>query len=447
MGLFSLYAPAPHVPRLPADQIATVYKTYRIRNFVGIFIGYSSYYLLRENFALAMPFLLQEGLYQKAQLGLILSGVTLTYGISKFIMGNVSDRSNPRYFFATGVAVSVMVNFVFSLVPGITESLYLMFGLMLINGWAQGMGAPPCYRTVSHWFSASERGRAMAVWNTAHNIGAGLLGASAVLLTSSQWLGWPWKSIFFIPAIFSFMVVGLLIFLMCDTPQSVGLPSIEEFKNEYPTIGGAVATVKFEKELTGREILFNYVLNSKYVWFLAMANIFVYFVRYGVLYWAPTYLAEVKGVSASRSGWTFFSYELAGMCGMIICGYLSDKLKEKRGVVNIFCMLAVCGGVLLYWLSSNVSVNHVALAIIGMFIYGSIMLIGVQVLDLVPKKAVGTTIGLLGLFGYGGGTMSASLGFGYVVDILGWGMGFVALVIACVLAMLFFGLTLVKTKN
>ena len=441
MGLSSLYAPAPHVKRLPSDQVAAAYQRHRFRNFSGIFIGYASYYLLRENFALAMPYLLQEGKFPKAKLGLILSGVTLTYGISKFIMGNISDRSNPRYFLATGIAISVMVNFIFSLLPGVTESLVLMFALMLVNGWAQGMGAPPCYRTVSHWFSVSERGRTMAVWNTAHNIGAGLLGASAVILTSSNWLAWPWKSIFFVPATFSLMVVGLLVFLMSDTPQSVGLPPIEEYKNEYPPI---VSSGDYEKELSGKEILFKYVLKSKFVWFLAMANIFVYFVRYGVLYWAPTYLSEIKGVSASRSGWSFFSYELAGMCGMIICGYLSDKLKNKRGIVNIFCMLVVCGGVLLYWLSPNVSINHAALSLIGMFIYGSIMLIGVQVLDLVHKKAVGTTIGLLGLFGYGGGTMSASLGFGYLVDIFGWQMGFIALVIACFLATLFFSLTLIK---
>ena len=36
------------------------------------------------------------------------------------------------------------------------------------------------------------------------------------------------------------------------------------------------------------------MLNNKWVWAIAFANIFVYFVRYGVLDWAPTYLSEEK---------------------------------------------------------------------------------------------------------------------------------------------------------
>ncbi len=33
-----------------------------------------------------------------------------------------------------------------------------MFVLQFLNGWVQGMGWPPCGRTMVHWFSISERG-------------------------------------------------------------------------------------------------------------------------------------------------------------------------------------------------------------------------------------------------------------------------------------------------
>lgn len=64
-----------------------------------------------------------------------------------------------------------------------------------------------------------------------------------------------------------------------------------------------------EKELTTKEILFQYVLNNKFLWYIAFANVFVYFVRYGVVDWAPTYLTEAKGFSPEDSRWSYFLYE------------------------------------------------------------------------------------------------------------------------------------------
>lgn len=99
-----------------------------------------------------------------------------------------------------------------------------------------------------------------------------------------------WKSIFFFPAIIAIIVSFVIILLVRDTPQSAGLPPIEEYRNDYP----AQQYEDQEKELTVKEILFKYVLNNKFLWYIAIANVFVYFVRYGVVDWAPTYLTEAK---------------------------------------------------------------------------------------------------------------------------------------------------------
>jgi MFS transporter, OPA family, glycerol-3-phosphate transporter len=74
------------------------------------------------------------------------------------------------------------------------------------------------------------------------------------------------------------------------------------------------------------------------------------------------------------------------------------------------------------------------------------MLIGVQALDLVPKKAAGTAAGLTGLFGYLGGALFANIAMGYIVDAWGWNGGFFVLIAACVLAIFFTALTWNKEK-
>ena len=60
-----------------------------------------------------------------------------------------------------------------------------------------------------------------------------------------------------------------------------------------------------ERMLSYREIFLEHVLSNRYLWAIAVANAFVYFVRYGVVNWIPTYLQTAKGFSFNESsaGW------------------------------------------------------------------------------------------------------------------------------------------------
>ena len=114
--------PAAHIARLPADQIDPVYKKLRWQIFMGIFFGYAAYYLVRKNFALAIPYLQEEG-FTKADLGFALSAISIAYGFSKFISGSFSDRSNPRVFLPLGLILSGGIMLLMGLVPWATSSI------------------------------------------------------------------------------------------------------------------------------------------------------------------------------------------------------------------------------------------------------------------------------------------------------------------------------------
>lgn len=383
--MFQLFKPAPHIERLDDSKTDAAYKRLRLQVFLGIFIGYAGYYLLRKNFAFAIPYHQEQG-FSKGELGLVLAAVSIAYGFSKFIMGMVSDRRNPRYFLATGLFLSGVVNILFVSMPWVTSSVTIMFIFMFINGWFQGMGWPPCGRTMAHWFSISERGTKMSIWNVAHNIGGGIL---APLVTLGIAMFVTWKSVFFFPAIIAIVISFVIVLLVRDTPQSCGLPPIEEYRNDYPKH----AFKDQEKEMTTKEILFKYVLNNKFLWYIAFANVFVYFVRYGVVDWAPTYLTEAKGFSPEDSRWSYFLYEYAGIPGTILCGWISDRFfKSRRAPAGVLFMAGVFIAVLVYWLNpaGHPLVDNIALISIGFLIYGPVMLIGLQAIDLAPKKAAGT---------------------------------------------------------
>jgi OPA family glycerol-3-phosphate transporter-like MFS transporter len=103
----------------------------------------------------------------------------------------------------------------------------------------------------------------------------------------------------------------------------------------------------------------------------------------------------------------------------------------------------------LYWaFIDNLTVVIIALIGIGFFIYGPVMLIGVQALDLAPKNAAGTAAGLTGFFGYFFGTfLLANTVIGWVAQTAGWSWTFVLLIAACILAILFMGLTLKEERR
>ncbi|HET9329001.1 MAG TPA: phosphoglycerate transporter protein PgtP [Steroidobacteraceae bacterium] len=437
--MLGLLKPAPAIAPLPEAQVDPTYRRLRRRVFVGIFVGYAGYYLVRNNLALAIPDLLREHpQYSKAALGSALTGLSIAYGVSKFLMGSVSDRSNPRYFLPLGLLLSSAIMAAFGLTAAAASSLLAIAAVMVLNGWVQGMGWPPCGKTMVHWFSTRERGLTVSVWNTAHNIGGALLANLALL---GVMLTHDWRAKFYFNALIAALVAIGVHFLLQDTPQSRGLPPVEQYKNDYPP-GYSEAQ---ERVLSLREIFFSYVLPNRYLWAIAVANAFCYFVRYGVVNWIPTYLETAKGFSFQQSSLGWSLYEYAAIPGTIACGWVSDRVfKGRRAPATMLFMALTLVAVVAYWLNMHgpLWLDYVALIAIGFLIYGPIMMIGLHSLDLVPKKAAGTAAGFTGLFGYVFGSAIAGTGVGWIADHFGWGGVFTTMVGCCLLTMFFSALTL-----
>lgn len=132
-----------------------------------------------------------------------------------------------------------------------------------------------------------------------------------------------------------------------------------------------------------------YVLPNKLLWYIAIANVFVYLLRYGILDWSPTYLKEVKHFALDKSSWAYFLYEYAGIPGTLLCGWMSDKVfRGNRGATGVFFMTLVTIATIVYWMNpaGNPTVDMICMIVIGFLIYGPVMLIGLHALELAPKK-------------------------------------------------------------
>jgi len=415
---FNWFKPAPPRPRLPQTEIDRLYPLNRWRVFESAFIAYATFYVVRNNFAPVSKEIGAALQYDKAMIGDILAGTAIAYGVGKLVMGFLADRSDARKYAAVGMLLTALLNFWFAASASYGMHLFLW----TLNGFIQGMGYGPCTRGLAHWYSAGERGFIFGVWNISHNIGGGIAG----YLAAASAHHWGWTSAFYVPGIIAVVCAGYLFWRMRDTPQSLGLPPVEEYKGD-PGPGRQA----HEAELSIREMLFRHILPNKMLWVLSIANIFVYIARYSMVDWGPTYLKEVKGASLKEAGFSTTVIEFAGAAGMLTMGWLSDKLGGRRGRVSVMAIIPLLAAFAairvvpegMLWL------DMVLFAVIGFFVYTPVMFSGVMSLDLTNKKAVGTAAGFVGLFGYIGRVIQGK-GLGWTAQHYGWDAGLIA-VLAC----------------
>lgn len=422
MTIRDLFRPASHLPEMQdAEEVKARYKYWRWRIFYGMYIGYIFYYFTRKSFTFAMPALMQDLGLQISDLGILSSILAITYGASKFLSGIMADRSNPRYFMATGLILTGICNILF----GMSSSLLFFAVFWGLNGWFQGWGWPPCARLLTHWYSQKERGTWWGFWNTSHSIG----GAVIPLITAlcAQNLGW--RSAMYVPGVTCIAVGLFLINRLRDTPQSLGLPSIEKFKDDYPN-----SKKEMEKELSVKEILFKYVLKNKYIWVLAISYFFVYVIRQAVNDFGALFLMKTKGYSMMVAYGSIFWFEAGGVLGSLAAGWASDKIfKGRRGPINVLFSLAVIFALLgLYAVPPGmVTIDYLLMFIVGFFIFGPQMLIGMAAAELAHKKAAGSASGFTGWIAYLGAA-TAGYPISKVIESAGWYGFFIALALCAV---------------
>jgi OPA family glycerol-3-phosphate transporter-like MFS transporter len=401
--------PAPHIARVSEEQIQKIYPRLRWQILESTFIGYATFYLVRNNLPVVSKEMGQALSYSKDQIGDMLAVMVAVYGLGRFLMGSLSDRSNPRYFMPLGLLATAACNFAFAAASSYPAHLAL-WGL---NGLAQSMGWAPCGRSLSHWYSTRERGTVFGFWNLAQNVGGGMIGVIAAY--SAALLGW--RSAFYVPGILATICAIYLMVRLRDTPQSEGLPSIEEYRNDYSDGGNRGA----ERELGTRELLIDKILKNRALWLVAGANFFVYIARYAMVDWGPTFLKEVKHASLGQGGMGTATLEFSAMLSTVLAGWLSDKIGGRRGMICVVCMIpaffAFVG--ILYSPNNELWLDLALFGVVGFFVYPAQMLLGICALDVTSKKAVGTANGLLSVLGSLGRVVE-SKGIGALAQHYGW---------------------------
>ena len=379
----------------PARQ-EKLFKAFGFQTFLAGTIGYSLYYVCRTSLNVVKKPILDSGTLDASQLGLIGSVLLFAYAIGKFVNGFLADHCNIKRFMATGLIVSAAANFTLGILGFASESmptmlLFTLFAIMWgINGWAQSMGAPPAIIGLSRWLPLSKRGTFYGFFSLSHNLGEWLSFLFVGILVSVA--GWQWG--FVGSSIAGIVGVIVIVFLLHDNPQSKGLPSVEEMSGESKVEEKA-------QESTGE--LQKMVLKNPAVWILAAASAFMYIARYAINGWGVLFLQEEKGFSLTEATSIISINALLGIFGTVLSGWVSDKLfRSDRyipalvfGIMNSIALVLFIFGGDAWW------INITAMVLFGISIGVLICFLGgLMAVDIVPRKATGAALGVVGMASY-----------------------------------------------
>lgn len=391
---------APSAKKVAEENVDKVWKRSRFQTFVAITLGYALYYVCRMSMGVMKQPLIDAGLLNATQLGIIGACLYWSYAVGKFVNGFLADSSNVKRFMATGLVISVAANFIMGVLgvtaadTGISNSvIFIAFAVMwAINGWAQSMGAPPAIIALSRWYPLKVRGTYYGFFSASHNIGEGL----SFIFVGSIVAAFGWKWGFFGASCAGLLGVLLILLWMHDTPESKGLPDIETLSGEKST--GKAVTDAAETRRIQRMVLCN-----PGVWILALSSAFMYMSRYAINEWGTIFLQESYGYDLKAAAAIIGINPIFGVIGTVFSGWLSDKVFRgdrkypafTAGVLEAVALyLFLFGGGSHFVLVLSMVLFGVAIGVLISFLGG------LMAIDLVPRKATGAALGIVGMASY-----------------------------------------------
>ncbi|MGM9737481.1 MAG: MFS transporter [Candidatus Cryptobacteroides sp.] len=398
MSLYTFFRISkPSSSKVPENEVDNVYRKLRARTFWGAAAAYSLYYVCRMTLSVVKQPLIDGGVLSAGELGLVGSAMLLVYAFGKFTNGFIADYCNIRRFMAVGLFVSATVNLVMGLLGFLGTALGIsgivvfiaFFILWGANGWVQSMGAPPGIINLSRWFPLSRRGTYYSIFSATPYLGKFLTFILTGVLVGA--LGWEWGFIFAAAA--GFAGTAIVLFFVSDTPESKGLPSVQQLSGETPKKVDSMPTKALQK----------IVLRHPGLWIIAVSSAFVYITQYAVSGWGVLFLQKAKDFSLPAATQIIAFSEAFGVAGTIFAGWLSDTVfrgdRVKPVVLSGVCCLVSLG--LFLFTSGGYVLNVVYVSFFSLFIGVLYCIVaGLMAVDIVPRKATGAALGIVGISSY-----------------------------------------------
>lgn len=349
--------------------------------FMATWLAYAGFYFCRKNFSVAMPLLGDDLHMSKYQMANIIAVFSFVYMAGQFINGYLADKLGSKKIVTLGLLLAIGAN----LLMGFAGGAVLFMGLMIINGYGQSTGWSGLVKMMSDWYAKDVRGIVMSWWTTCYVVG----GFLAVIF-ATWWATNPsifpqltWKRVFWAPA----LLLTCILFFFIRFSKDGKKDTSETARKEQKLFSFSINNVGLKDTITNPAILVT-----------SLMYFGLKFIRYTFLFWLPLYLTQAFGYSNKVAGYTSSVFEAAGFIGVLLSGYISDKLYHSRrfpvgaifmfGLAAVFILQPFLAGIG-YW--GNVT----AVAMIGLFTYGPDALMSGAAAQDLGRENAGTAAGFI----------------------------------------------------
>jgi sugar phosphate permease len=201
-----------------------------------------------------------------------------------------------------------------------------LYGARFLLGAAEAGFFPGVIVYLSHWFIYPDRAKAMARFMSAIPIAYILGGPIAGKILGIHWLGIPgWRWLFLLEGVPAVLLGIATLFVLPDRPNEARWLRVDE----RDWLAARLAEERHAKANQDRVTVWR-ALRDRRVVLLTVGLFFCYSGGYAFWFWMPTMLQRLTGWSTERVGWIGAIPFLAGLVGMLLLGWNSDRTRERR---------------------------------------------------------------------------------------------------------------------
>ena len=387
---------------------------------VGTFINY----LDRAVLGVAAPALTKELGLSAAVMGVVFSAFSWTYAAAQIPGGVLLDHFGTRVIYF----LSVSLWSAFTLLQGFVSGVISLMSCRLGLGIAEAPCFPANSRVLSAWFPQHERARANSVYAVAQYFGLAFM--SPLLFWIVTQFGW--RSLFILAGVAGLLFSMMWIKTYAEPNESRRVNSLEI---DHIRAGGGLGqqqkAIRFSWRNMGQLIRKRQILGASIGQFAGNSTL-VFF-----LTWFPSYLATERHMEWLKVGIFAVMPYMAACVGVLLGGWLSDRLLKRTGNANVGRKLPIIAGLLLA--STIVGANYVdnntavvAIMSVAFFGQGLVNLGWTLITDVAPKQLIGLTGGLFNLCANLAGIVTPIV-VGVIVDRTGSFVGALAFISALAL--------------
>ncbi len=363
-----------------------------------VFFATTINYLDRAVISLLKSDLSKEFMWNDGDYANIEIAFKLCYAFGMLVAGRLIDWLGTKmgYFYATLTWSLAAIGHAF-----VTST----FGFIVARsflGLTESGNFPSAIKTVAEWFPKKERALATGIFNSGTNIGAIIAPLSVPFIV----VAWGWKWAFIITSSFGFIWL-ILWLVMYEIPARHKKVSASELEYINSDVDEPIA----KTDGTEPKVSWFKLLAFKQTWAFVIGKFLTDPIWWFYLFWLPDFLESQYGLKGTAVALPVAAVYMISTFGSVGGGWLPMvfikngwpvfKARKTSMLIYAFCVIPIVFAQIMGSISMWYAVIVIGIATSAHQAWSANIFTTVS--DMFPKKAVGSVVGIGGMFGGLGG--------------------------------------------